>query len=644
MNVVVGDATGQIKVVSLKVDGPIRKLGTQEASRGGITCMAWAGAQNRESEVAIGLSKGAIEIWDLLNNDKVAQMQGFSFGKKEDKYSGLHVLRHGSGVEHRDDITRKLITATSYGFVSIASWLPLLPDIDDEEEELLAETMSATQIELFKQKRNTERTAVLKAREAEYATGVAHFRAGKHIERTRVAPTQDILATGGKDNKVRLWDLETQQPIYSTKNMPNNYLNLAVPNWDMDFAFFGHHHTTNPRPNSNGYMFATVTGHNEVRIYDPRDGTKRPAQYKNLGEHVARSVAISNDEHYVLCGDAAGKIHRFDLRKSLTPLGTMKGSCGSIRQIETHPSLPMIASVSLDRHLRVHDVESRKVLKEVYLTQKLTDCLFSAVVPGEQAKSFLGKKFTVADDAETEKKSRPKPMGDDEEDEIWDRLGAATKLSEDQTKAKKTNNNSNTKIEIKSEKKGTKAIKGETIDLASDNDGDDGDEYDFDDFDYGEGEDGFEDFSFTQEGEDILFDDGEGEDGEGEDGDLFFAEGEGEDGEGDDWDEDCEDEDDADDFTCSFVILGADGKPMGKSTSTSVAPPTELKSATNQPQPTRKNQPIKNPISIKMNPQQQSKQQQQQQPPQLPPPPPPQEPTKRKGFTTQVEPVKRQRK
>ena len=48
--------------------------------------------------------------------------------------------------------------------------------------------------------------------------------------------------------------------------------------------------------------------------------------------------------------------------------GTYKGEiAGSIRGLECHPdaSVPLIASVGLDRHLRVHHTFTRKLLKKV---------------------------------------------------------------------------------------------------------------------------------------------------------------------------------------------------------------------------------------------------------------------------------------
>lgn len=44
-----------------------------------------------------------------------------------------------------------------------------------------------------------------------------------------------------------------------------------------------------------------------------------------------------------------------------------KGSSGSLKDIKIHPTLPYIASVSLDRYLRVYHQETKDLINKVYL-------------------------------------------------------------------------------------------------------------------------------------------------------------------------------------------------------------------------------------------------------------------------------------
>lgn len=46
-----------------------------------------------------------------------------------------------------------------------------------------------------------------------------------------------IVATGGKENKLKLFDIEKQQSIFEEKNVPHDWLELRVPIWVTDTCF-----------------------------------------------------------------------------------------------------------------------------------------------------------------------------------------------------------------------------------------------------------------------------------------------------------------------------------------------------------------------------------------------------------------------
>ena len=73
--------------------------------------------------------------------------------------------------------------------------------------------------------------------------------------------------------------------------------------------------------------------------------------------------------------NAAGQLEALDLAAGKMA-GALKGSAGSVRALALHPSEPVLASVGLDRFLRVHSTASRKQLAAVYLKQHLTGVAF----------------------------------------------------------------------------------------------------------------------------------------------------------------------------------------------------------------------------------------------------------------------------
>ena len=111
----------------------------------------------------------------------------------------------------------------------------------------------------------------------------------------------------------------------------------------------------------------------------------------------------------MIAGDTVGRVSRVDLR-TLRLNGVYKGNTGSIRDIAIHPSMNVVATVGLDRIMRVFDIETRQQLHRVYLRQRLNCVLFSSE---ELVQCF-------AKEEESEKEEEEKESSDDleiEEDE-----------------------------------------------------------------------------------------------------------------------------------------------------------------------------------------------------------------------------------
>lgn len=46
------------------------------------------------------------------------------------------------------------------------------------------------------------------------------FQAGSHLERMRQSPLdKNVIATGGKENDLKLWDIQTGKQTFSAKNV-----------------------------------------------------------------------------------------------------------------------------------------------------------------------------------------------------------------------------------------------------------------------------------------------------------------------------------------------------------------------------------------------------------------------------------------
>lgn len=79
--------------------------------------------------------------------------------------------------------------------------------------------------------------------------------AGQNLDRMRHSKiNKNIIATGGNEHELQLFDLQKQQRTFRGKNVPHDWLQLRVPIWISDIDFL---------PNSE--QVATVGKHGHVR-------------------------------------------------------------------------------------------------------------------------------------------------------------------------------------------------------------------------------------------------------------------------------------------------------------------------------------------------------------------------------------------
>lgn len=220
---------------------------------------------------------------------------------------------------------------------------------------------------------------------------VTELRAGDHVNRMRQSLTNpQQVATGGKENPVKIWDLEKpDKPVFSAKNLRDTWLDLRQPHWVKDIAFL---------PQSDKVV--TCTAYHQVHVYDPSGPQRRPVMETQFGEHPLTALALPADGHTVAVANTQGQMALLDLRKGGVQ-GVMKGATGSVRGLHCHPSLPLVASCGLDRFLRIHSLQDRKLLHKVYLKSRLNCVLLSSRDPN-------------ADTGMVEVKQE-----EEEEDEVW---------------------------------------------------------------------------------------------------------------------------------------------------------------------------------------------------------------------------------
>lgn len=187
----------------------------------------------------------------------------------------------------------------------------------------------------------------------------------------------NIIATGGKENPLKLWDLiKTNQEIFTAKNVRNDWLNLRVPVWVTRAAFLDARR-----------RIVTGTGYHQVRLYDPLSPMRRPVLDMTFREHPVTGLSVRPGmELQVVVGNTHGDMGLLDLRKGKM-VNLFKGFSGGITDIQCHPTAPFIVSCGVDRYVHVHNIESREHVHKFYLKSRLNCVLLSNVWSDELQRS-----------------------------------------------------------------------------------------------------------------------------------------------------------------------------------------------------------------------------------------------------------------
>ncbi|XP_030075164.1 WD repeat-containing protein 74 isoform X2 [Microcaecilia unicolor] len=229
--------------------------------------------------------------------------------------------------------------------------------------------------------------------------GNTEINTGPNIAKMRQNPEmQHCIGTGGKENDLKVWDLQRpDQPIFKAKNVRNDWLDLRVPVWVQDLQFL-------PR----SQKIVTCTGHHQVRLYDPCSPQRRPVLEALFQEYPLTALSVTPDANYVVVGNTQGSVAIIDLRQGKL-VKCLKGFAGSVRSIQCHASLPLVASCGLDRFLRVHNIEDKQLLHKVFLKSRL-NCLL-----------MTGRERWEEEQQEISSLSQ-EDVKEEEQDEIWNMM------------------------------------------------------------------------------------------------------------------------------------------------------------------------------------------------------------------------------
>ncbi|GJQ76322.1 hypothetical protein Trydic_g2045 [Trypoxylus dichotomus] len=107
----------------------------------------------------------------------------------------------------------------------------------------------------------------------------------------------NIIASGGEENDLKLWDIKTKKPIFKAKSMGHDNLNLPIPTTIRGISFLG----------TNGNLPSCCTKEGHVLLYDERAQRRPTCKFTEL---KASFTAIANAcrEYQCLVGTTKGSV------------------------------------------------------------------------------------------------------------------------------------------------------------------------------------------------------------------------------------------------------------------------------------------------------------------------------------------------
>ncbi|XP_017051447.2 WD repeat-containing protein 74 [Drosophila ficusphila] len=238
---------------------------------------------------------------------------------------------------------------------------------------------------------------------------------GNQIDHLRqCAQVRSVVATGGKErqNNLKVYDLcSDAKQVFSSKNLPNDYLQLEVPVWDSDIGFV-----------DGPSVLATCSRTGYIRLYDTRK-QRRPVACFASEEHGMSFTTLVARGNFIYSGTTMGALKAFDTRRMKTHVHTYKGFTGGISDLHLDSTGRYLSSASLDRYVRIHDSESTVLLYQCYVKSKATKILIRQAKNESQVSEEDEREvqLDVEDSLKKSKRIKATPV-DDEYENLFDQM------------------------------------------------------------------------------------------------------------------------------------------------------------------------------------------------------------------------------
>ncbi len=309
-NAFVGAETGILKALSVNPKANLTKNfhvrgvkpGEKLSKEDEITCLEWGGG---DAEVLIASRSRCVRAFDV---DEKAFVECVDLTKQEGcpegairglaRYDECLLTASESGVVRlwrynevrpfKNGIAGSLVGCrrSAHALLNLTNAIPydMQSTPSTEFNTIDAELQSSGKLKRNSFDSEEERSAHLAKLRAE---------GGRKLCRMRQAPSdRAIIATGGKENDLQIWDLRRPDaPKFRARNVRPDFLELRVPVWISDLCF----------PDAlSPEVVAVASRHGHVRLYDARvQDRRRPVGELEFPEEALTAMAPTSNTNQV---------------------------------------------------------------------------------------------------------------------------------------------------------------------------------------------------------------------------------------------------------------------------------------------------------------------------------------------------------